>query len=81
MFTEEHDRHTQNGGTSAACAIAAGVVAALRERWGPNEVSPEALKMILRKSAVRPGAAQWDERIGTGIINAEKALMELSEPS
>ena len=55
MFSERNDRHTRNGGTSAACAMAAGVVAALREGWGPEVVPPSEMKQLLRETAWRPG--------------------------
>lgn len=77
MFSERADRHTRNGGTSAACAIAAGVVAALRQKWAPATVSPDDLKNILRKTAKRPGKPRWDERIGCGVINAAAAIAAL----
>jgi len=78
-FTEEHDRHTLNSGTSAACAIAAGVVATLRERWGPDSVSPDRMIEVLRQSAHRPGARRWDSRVGWGIVNARMALAQIGD--
>lgn len=78
MFSERADRHTRNGGTSAACAIAAGVVAALRQRWAPANVSPDDLKNILRQTAKGPGKPQWDDRLGYGVINAAAAIAALS---
>lgn len=81
MFSEDRDRHTRNGGTSAACAMAAGVLAALRQQWGPKEVSPEAMMQCLRDTARRPGRRRWDARLGWGVINAEAALRHLAQES
>ena len=81
MFSEQSDRHTRNGGTSAACAMVAGVLAALRERWGPKDVSLDAMKQCLRETARRHGQAGWDARLGFGVIDAEAALSQLAQRS
>lgn len=81
LFSEDSDRHTRNGGTSAACAMAAGVLAALRQRWGLNEIPPEVMKQCLRETAWRPGPPGWDRRVGCGVINAEAALSHLAQRS
>jgi hypothetical protein len=78
MFSEDSDRHTRNGGTSAACAVAAGVLAALRQRWGPKDVPPDVMKQCLRETAWRPSPPAWDRRLGCGVINAEAALDHLA---
>ncbi len=78
MFPEATHRRTRNGGTSAACAIAAGVVAALRQQWPQGTVSPDAMRACLRDTAqpagLPPNAAQ---RYGAGIIDAQAALAQL----
>lgn len=79
MFSECADRHTRNGGTSAACAVAAGVVAALRQEWGQDAVSPELLIKCLRESARQRGSGSWNGRLGYGVINAAEAMMRLAE--
>jgi hypothetical protein len=71
QFCEDDDAATVNTGTSAACAIAAGVVAAFRSRCG-TALSPARLKEKLIATA-RPGKV-WDNRIGHGIINAAAAF-------
>jgi hypothetical protein len=76
-FSEINDRHETNGGTSAACAMAAGVLAALRERKGSTQMSPEAMRQVLRTTARRIGPPAWDERFGYGIIDAGGALASL----
>ena len=71
MFTEVRDRHTVNGGTSAACGLAAGVVAAIRQDWGPSALSPDDLRQHLRNKAWRVGPDRWDGRLGYGVIQAK----------
>ncbi|MGA8030220.1 MAG: S8 family serine peptidase [Bryobacteraceae bacterium] len=65
-----------DGGTSAACPVAAGVVAALRQA-APN-LSPAELKGIIQKGADLLGLA-WDYDTGYGVINAERAWSLLSK--
>jgi hypothetical protein len=74
QFCEDDDAATVNTGTSAACAIAAGVVAAFRSRCG-TALSPAKLKQVLIKTATaKPANQAWDNRIGHGIINAAAAF-------
>jgi len=75
QFCEDDDAAAVNTGTSAACAIAAGVVAALRSRCRTKDVSPAELKEILVKTTTAtPTSGAWDNQIGHGIINAAAAL-------
>jgi len=73
QFAEDDDAYLTNTGTSAATAVTAGVVAALRQRWGSAIVSFNDLKRVLILSARRTGSSQWDERFGNGILNAKAA--------
>lgn len=75
-FVEAADHARLNSGTSAASAVAAGVVAALRSRM-TQQKAPEELRGILRTTATRPPAAGWSERTGWGVINAAAALARL----
>ncbi|HEY0419255.1 MAG TPA: S8 family serine peptidase, partial [Acetobacteraceae bacterium] len=62
-----------NSGTSAACGVAAGVVAAARScpSWG--QLSPEQLRTKLREDAVNQGNDPTSRsRFGDGILNAAK---------
>jgi Subtilase family len=72
-FRESDDASEVNTGTSAACGFAAGIVAALRSVPEGKDRSPEEMRDLLRKSA----GVGWDQRLGYGIINAEKALAAL----
>lgn len=77
-FSETQSRHRANGGTSAACALAAGVLAALREHRPTAAVPPARMRQVLRDTARRPPTAvPWDERLGYGIIDAAAALAAL----
>ncbi len=72
-FAEDGDAYMGNGGTSAACALTAGVVAALRGKWGPGEISPDMLRLLLAATAQKTEGPQWNNRLGFGILDAEAA--------
>ncbi len=82
QFAEDDDAFTINTGTSAACGLAAGVVAALRSRWNDATVSPYQLKQILNQTARKPVAVPWSNvlkhRLGNGILDARAAFEALS---
>lgn len=61
-----------DNGTSAACPIAAGVVALLKQA-NPSLTQEEA-KNALKDTAKDIGSRGWDENSGAGIINAKAAL-------
>ena len=69
-----------SSGTSAAAAVAAGVVAALRSEpaWDQGTVRPEDLQESLNSSAQRPTSTTgWDPKIGWGILDAAAAYQDL----
>ncbi|MCV3272745.1 S8/S53 family peptidase [Roseobacter sinensis] len=75
-FRETDNRHAAFTGTSGACAVAAGVVAAVRTRVPADLLSPAALIDKIRETARREGytegsgrttPAEW--RFGSGIID------------
>lgn len=68
-FTETSDPGLLSTGTSAACAVAAGVVAALRTRTATSTpaATPAAIIAALRAGA---GGAICDPQFGFGTINA-----------
>ncbi len=71
--------HRFAGGSSAACAIAAGVVAALRTRWDNAALPPAALFDQLRQAAWQPdGSAGWNARQGHGILDCAATLGRLA---
>jgi hypothetical protein len=73
-FCEDFDAHLVNAGTSAATGVAAGVVAALRSNWSPQQVRPEVLNLILNAAARQSLAGGWNSRFGNGILNVPGAL-------
>jgi hypothetical protein len=80
QFCETYDAASLSSGTSASCAMAAGVVAALRSNpsWDQAMVTPEALRQALMSSARKPlGPAGWDGRMGYGILDAAATINTL----
>ena len=78
-FCDDNDPGWMSTGTSAACAVAAGVVAALRTApvTGPQKVgtnvSPATLIAELRSSA----GGTYDPQFGCGMLNADAARLAL----
>lgn len=59
-----------DAGTSAACPVAAGCVAALRTGTDQSSTSPGRMLDTLERTAHRPsGQAYWDDELGNGIID------------
>lgn len=74
-FLESGDRALLNSGTSTACAVTAGVVAALRSPVGGwPDLAPSELRGILRDTARRDWQTGWNGRMGAGILNAPRLL-------
>ena len=74
-FLQDDDAATANGGTSTACALAAGVIAALRTRW--KTLPPATMKAALNDTATPLGNG-WNERTGHGVLNARGAYDRLA---
>ncbi|HEU5261992.1 MAG TPA: S8 family serine peptidase [Gemmatimonadales bacterium] len=66
-----------DGGTSAASPIAAGVAAALRQRFATNRLAPAQLKGLLQRTARDLHGDGWDYDFGYGVIDAAAALKAL----
>ena len=66
-----------DSGTSAACPVVAGVVAALRERLAPNQITPPQLKALLQRTARDLGGVGFDYDYGHGAVNPPGALAML----
>ena len=73
QFCETGDAFTTNSGTSAACAVAAGVIAGLRSKRTAAAVTPPQLKSVLIKTAMKVDGQRWNGRRGNGILNAKAA--------
>lgn len=71
-------------GTSAACALAAGVLAAIRSRYpfDPRrpETSPAALRAIIKKQARHVGSQGFDHDCGWGVIDGAAIAEALTAP-
>lgn len=66
-----------DSGTSAASPVAAGVVAAIRQRFSPAQLPPAQLKGALQRSARDLSGQGWSYDFGYGVINARRALRML----
>ena len=69
-----------DGGTSAASPVAAGVIAALREKFSNSAVSPARLKGTIQRTAIDENNNGWDYDLGYGIINPKNVLNALKKP-
>lgn len=72
-FRETDDAHFISTGSSAACGIAAGAIAAFRSGWSEKVIDPDALLGLVRKSAFDPEPG-WEGRLGNGILNVPRLL-------
>lgn len=59
--------YPEDGGTSAACPVLAGFVAALRCNYPGNQVAPAQLRALLTKTAIDLGGAGFDYDYGWGV--------------
>src|SRR5437899_772310 len=66
-----------DGGTSAASPVAAGVAAALRQRFAADRLAPAQLKGLLQRTARDLGGDGWDYDLGYGVIDAAAAVKAL----
>jgi hypothetical protein len=78
QFSETTDASVSNTGTSAACGLTAGVVAALRKRWDASRVPPQTLKQVLIDTTRKSQGPEWNGRLGYGVLNAGDACKRLS---
>ncbi len=63
-----------DNGTSAACPVATGVVAAIRTVHSPSDITPTQLRNIIRKNADDLGKRGFDYQYGFGLINPMKTV-------
>lgn len=70
--------YANDGGTSAACPVAAGVAAALRQKGPGRKLAPAQMKGLLQRSARDLDGNGWDYDIGYGVIDARAALKLLA---
>ncbi len=67
--SEAYGAGSADGGTSTACPVAAGCIAAIRTKVSPSSVPPAQLFQAVRDTARKPaGPPGWDVDTGFGII-------------
>jgi subtilisin family serine protease len=66
-----------DGGTSAACPVAAGVVAAVREQYPASVLSPAELRALLAKTAEDLGGTGFDHDFGWGVVDGRALVAAL----
>lgn len=70
-------RSPKDEGTSTACAIASGVVAAIRTLYPSSIISPKQLRQIFRDTAQHPNDIDFCYRYGYGLLNVAGILEHL----
>jgi hypothetical protein len=78
-FRETDDAAVSNTGTSTACAMTAGIVAALRSKpsWYQNSVSPQQMLSALTQGARKTQGSSWNGRLGHGVLDAAGTMNQL----
>jgi subtilisin family serine protease len=66
-----------DGGTSAACPVAAGVATALRQKVSTKKLSPAQMKGLLQRTALDLEGNGWDYDMGYGVIDGAAAVKAL----
>ncbi|MEU8269705.1 S8 family serine peptidase [Sphaerisporangium sp. NPDC049002] len=66
-----------DSGTSAACPVAAGLVAAIRTRWPASRLSPGQLRTLLHRTADDRSDVGFDYDYGYGIADTTAVLRAL----
>lgn len=69
-FTGSGALGNTDGGTSAACPVAAGVVAAVRTKYAASVISPAQLRSLIFKTAIDIGLTGFDHNHGWGLIDS-----------
>lgn len=76
--------YSADGGTSAACPVVAGVVAAIRSKIPLNSsnpvTSPSAIKNLVTSTAIDLGPTGYDLQYGYGAINSSKIADKICRP-
>ena len=72
---------TPDSGTSAACAVLSGLIAAIRTRYPAAKLSPADLRRRLRDASRQPaGPAGFNLELGAGVIDVPALLGALPSP-
>ena len=78
-FTGSQVYGPSDGGTSAACPVAAGVVAAVRSKYSAAKVSPAKLRDLIDKTADDLGNPGHDPTFGWGAIDPRPLVDALAK--
>lgn len=70
--------YPQDGGTSAACPVAAGVVAAIRTHFPSSLLSPAELRTLVAKTATDLGGTGFDNNFGWGALDGTALVAALA---
>jgi hypothetical protein len=73
------DVYPADGGTSAACPVAAGVVAAIRSVYSPTDRTPAQLRTLLRRASEDIGLVGFDYSHGFGLMNVPEIIEALEQ--
>ncbi len=77
LGSEAFGSGSADGGTSTACPVAAGCVAALRTNTRPSVLSPAGLFDALRQTSSQPsGTSGWNANYGHGIMRPDIAAQQ-----
>jgi subtilisin family serine protease len=68
-----------DGGTSAACPVVAGVVAAVRSKYSATRISPAQLRSLIYTTADDLGGTGYDPDFGWGAINPRPLAEALAQ--
>ncbi|MGC5016377.1 S8 family peptidase [Streptosporangium sp. DT93] len=66
-----------DSGTSAACPVTAGLVAAVRTLWPASRLSPAQLRTLLRRTADDRSDVGFDDDYGYGVVDPSGVLASL----
>jgi subtilisin family serine protease len=70
--------YPQDGGTSAACPVAAGVIAAVRTHYSASLLTPMELRTMVAKTAADLGGTGFDNDFGWGALDGTALLAALA---
>ncbi len=76
-YKDDFGNELPDTGTSAACPVAVGVVAAIRTKYPPSVLSPAALRQLLRRNAEDLSPIGFDYNHGFGLIDVPAILEAL----
>ena len=77
VYNNTGSPYIANTGTSAACAVTAGIIGAIRSGWDQGSLTPDDLRGVLNSSARQTEGSGWNGQLGNGIINVADTLCAL----